>query len=408
MATTVELGVNLAANGIGSYFTLDDATKGTLDNATYKLAGDVYVDITTKVREVSTRRGRSRVLEKFTAGIATVVVDNRDRTFDPTYASSPYFGSIVPRKQIRITRDGFPVFTGLVESWEWDNDLSGDATATVRAIDGFAAISQAVMTAGTAVGTTPGARVNAALNDAGWPSTTRNVSTGGATLDSDVIGNDVNVTSYLGKVEASEQGAFFFDKSNIATFLSRTQTQNPTSGNATFGAASIPFVEYQAASLTDELRNIARVVYTAGSVVGGTATATDATSITNFGEFDYQLDTVLSGNVEAQRVADYIVNQYKDPKYRIDSLTVILEALSASQDNQVLDLELADLVSVQVSLPNVNPVGTALSRTLSIDAIEHRIGIDRHLVTFTMSDATTSFVLDSSTFGVLDSSRLGF
>jgi len=407
MATTVELAVDLAANGIGDFFTLDDATKGALDNATYKLAGDVYVDITSKVREVSTRRGRSRVLEKFTAGIATVVVDNRDRTFDPTYASSPYFGSIVPRKQIRITRDGFPVFTGLVEGWEFDFSLDGDATATVRAVDGFAAISQADMTAGTAVGTTAGARIGAALNDAGWPTTQRSISTGLATLDSDVIAANVNVTAYIGKVEASEQGAFFFDKSNLATFLSRAQVQDPTSGNVAFGT-DVPFVDFQAASLTDEMRNSVSVADAAGKVVAGTATASDATSITNYGQFDYGLDTVLSDNVQAQQIADYLVAQYKDPRFRIDGMTVILESLSASKANSILDLELADIVTVAVSLPNVNAIGTALSRTLSIDEISHSIQVDRHFVSFKCSDAITGFVLDDSEFGQLDNDHLGF
>ena len=56
----------------------------------------------------------------------------------------------------------------------------------------------------------------------------------------------------------------------------------------------------------------------------------------------------------------------------------------------------------------LNAVGTAVSQVLSIDAIEHRIGIDRHFVTFTMSEATTGFVLDSATFGVLNSNQLGF
>lgn len=408
MATKVEISFNLAANGIGDLFTLDDATKGVLNNSTYKLAGDQYVDVTDRVRNITISRGRSRVLEQFTAGIATVILDNRTRLFDPTYAAGPYFGSIVPRKAIRIERDGIPIFYGNVEDWTWDNTLSGDATATVKAVDGFASIAQATMTAGTATGTTPGARIAAALTDAGWSSSQRNLATGQATLDSDVIASGTNVTSYIGKVERSEQGAFFFTAENIATFRSRAQTQDPTSSDVTFSATEIPFVQYQAASLTDELRNSVAVTFTAGTVIAGTATATNQTSITNYGQLDYSLETVLSTNVQAQAVADYLVAQYKDPKYRVDTLTVLLEALSQSQRNQVLTLEVTDIVDVDVALPNVNPVGAALTRVLAVDRIEHAIDPARHYVSLTMSDATTGFVLDDAQFGLLNSSRLGF
>lgn len=408
MPTTVELGFNLAANGIGTYLTLDDPTKGKLNDAAYPLAGDVLVDVTGQTREVTVRRGRSRTLEKFTAGLAQVTLDNRTRLFDPTYTAGPYFGSIVPRKQVSISRDGRAIYTGNVESWSWDYTLSGDATAEVQAVDGFASLAQADMTAGTAPGSTPGARIGTALTYAGWPTAQRNLATGNATLDSDVLAEGTNVLSYIQKVEASEPGAFFMSKDGLATFLSRAQLQDPNSGGVTFGSGGIPFIEYQAASLTDEMKNNVNVTYTAGSVIGGTATASDQTSINSYGQFDYTLDTVLSGGLQAQRLADWLVASYKDPKYRIDSITVLLESLSSAQALQVLDLELGDVVSVAVSLPNINSVGSAVSQILSIDQVEHRIGVDRHFVTFTMSEATTGFVLDDVNFGVLNFDRLGF
>ena len=598
MPTTVELGFDLSLSGAGDFFTLNDATKGALNGSTFRLAGDVLVDVTSKTREVTVRRGRSRTLEKFTAGLAQVVLDNRGRDFDPTYVAqqatrtnlvtnpsfesdasdwssafnatlsrstenaafgsaslkcvpatanvtftmssnlavigstnyifsayllanstftqlqlywrnaanvviadpylsvksivanawsrqswtftspanaafvqvllvgannvtyyydgalletgstllpyfdgsvsdnsirfssrgwtgtanaststitywvpgtgSPYSGSIVPRKQVSISRDGKPIYTGNVEGWSWDYDLSGDATAEVRAVDGFASLAQADMTAGTAPGSTPGARIGTALTYAGWPTAQRNLATGNAVLDADVIAYGVNVLQYIQKVEASEPGAFFMSRDGVATFLSRADLQNPTSGNVTFGSGGVPVVEFAAASLTDEMKNAVSVTFTAGSVVGGTATSSDATSIASYGQFDYTLDTVLSGSLQAQRLADWLVSSYKDPKYQIDSVSVLLDSLTTMQQGQVLDLELGDVVTVAMSLPNINAVGTAVSQLLSIDAIEHQISVDRHFVTFTMSETTTGFVLDSASFGVLNTSQLGF
>ena len=407
MSVKVELAVDLAANGIGDYFTLDDSTKGILGGTVYKLAGDVLVDLTSYVRSVQVRRGRSRVLERFQPGIAEVVLDNRGRDFDPTYAAGPYFGSIVPRKGVRITYSGQPLYEGLVEDWMFDFGLDGDATAVMRCVDGFASISQATVTAGTQATTGSGARVGAVLDDAGWPTLHRVISTGLATLDNDVVTANTNVATYLAKVESSEQGAFFFDKSNMATFLDRAQVQDPTSGGVAFGT-SVPFVSFEAASLIDEMRNSVAVTYTAGTVVAGTATASSSSSITAYGQIDYSLDTLVSTNLQAQAIADFLVNQYSEPRFRVDGLTVIVDALSPTQALSVIDLELADIVTVAVSLPNINSVGSALSRTVAIDEISHSIDIDRHLISFRTSDAITGFVLDSSDFGVLDINQLGF
>ena len=127
----VEIAFDLAANGLGSFFTLDDPVRGKLDNTLYVLGGDVLVDVTSTVRQVSVKRGRNRQLEKFTAGNANIVLDNRNRIYDPLNAASPYFGSIVPRKQVTISDKGQVIYTGQVADWNFDYSLSGDSTAQV-------------------------------------------------------------------------------------------------------------------------------------------------------------------------------------------------------------------------------------------------------------------------------------
>jgi hypothetical protein len=84
----VQVAFDLSANGVGNYFTLNDSTRGVLDGATYVLAGDVLVDLTSRVRSVQVKRGRNRQLGRFTAGAANVTFDNRDRYLDPTYLAT--------------------------------------------------------------------------------------------------------------------------------------------------------------------------------------------------------------------------------------------------------------------------------------------------------------------------------
>jgi hypothetical protein len=62
----------------------------------------VWEDITSFVKSVSVSRGKDELLDGFSAGSASIELDNRDRRFDPLFASSPYVGKIVPRREVRV------------------------------------------------------------------------------------------------------------------------------------------------------------------------------------------------------------------------------------------------------------------------------------------------------------------
>ena len=107
------------------------------------LADIVWTDVTDKVRSVSISRGRSTELDAFTTGSASVVLDNRDRTFDPEYASGPYFGALTPMRPLRISGaeplaiSQTPLFFGFVDGWAQQYVHPSDATTTVTASDAF-------------------------------------------------------------------------------------------------------------------------------------------------------------------------------------------------------------------------------------------------------------------------------
>jgi hypothetical protein len=73
-------------------------------------------------------------------GSANVVLSNRDRRFDPFNATGPYFGNLLPRRQIRIraTSGGttYDVFRGFIAGWppEW-TDAGYDSTVTLSCFD---------------------------------------------------------------------------------------------------------------------------------------------------------------------------------------------------------------------------------------------------------------------------------
>ena len=135
-----------AVASAGRSFILDISTLGTNTDPAVDLTGGtlaegaVFKDISPYVRSFTTDRGRRRSLDRFGAGTATVVLDNRDRRFDPTNFSSEYANSILgitgvtPMRPVIINATwsgtSYPIFRGFIDSWSFDYDQSiSDATA---------------------------------------------------------------------------------------------------------------------------------------------------------------------------------------------------------------------------------------------------------------------------------------
>ena len=229
-STKVEVAFELTV-GDTPYFRLNDPVKGKLNNTNFRLGGPIWIDITNKVASVNVKRGKNRELERYNAGSAGVTLHNEDRTFDPLNTSSPYAGNIIPRRGIRVTTASFPRFTGVIEDWNLDYDVSGKSDATIVAADAFTLLAQQSLTAGTATAQTTGARVEAVLSmpTVGWPLQERNIDTGSAQVGADVFNTSDSALSYLQKVEASEQGQLFMDRQGNVRFVNGAVT--PSTGS---------------------------------------------------------------------------------------------------------------------------------------------------------------------------------
>ena len=138
MSVKVELGFTADGAG-GPFFTLDDPVLGRLDNPQAFLGGgEVFVDVSPYFQTFSLQRGKSRELDRYEAGQASVTFDNRARTFDPTFESSPYFGQIVPKRLVRISVDNIIQFEGSVEDWNLEYESGNtNSRATLQAFDSF-------------------------------------------------------------------------------------------------------------------------------------------------------------------------------------------------------------------------------------------------------------------------------
>lgn len=410
--TRVRIAFDLAAGGVGDFFTLDDPTKGALNNATFKLAGDILEDVTDDVRSVTVRRGRSRELERYQAGAATVVLDNTARKYDPAAgtAITPYGASMRPRKAVSISTAGVPILSGIVDDWDIDYSLDGDHVASVQVTDGFAFLAQQEIEPHTTTAQATGARISAILDRAeiAWPEGRRNIDTGVATLQDDAVGGTanaqpVNALQYLQKVDEAEQGALFIAADGRLTFRDRSSLQVLSETKFADDGTGIPFVNVQASYGSEELRN--RI--TVSRLNGGTATAVGTASVDAYGAIDYEIrDSLLADDTQAQALADLILARYEEPLLRIDGIEVICNALTPAQVAEVLALELGTLVQV-VYTPS--GIGDPIDQFVRLDAIEHAIDPGQHRVRLSFSQGEPpALILNSPLFGLLDTNTLGF
>jgi hypothetical protein len=400
--TTVEIGVFLTT-GDAPYFRLNDPVKGRLDNASYRLAGPIFYDITPNVTSVSVKRGKNRELERYSAGQATVVLNNETRLFDPLNEDSVFYGNIIPRRAIRVRSGGFNQFVGVVEDWNLDYDVSGKSNASITAADGFSLLAQQTLTAGTATPQKTGERVNAVLSQptVAWPLVERDIDTGTNDLGADVF--EGNVLSYLQEVETSEQGQFFINKDGRVRFINGAVTPTSDLSTVLFSdeGDGVPYVGATVSYGTELLFNEVEV-----SSPAGTAVANNVESQTKYGITQTTVNTLLGTFTQTEALAQFWVAKYGEPEYRFQALDVDVDGLTGDDLATVLQLELGDIVQIKFT---PNGVGAPIERYSQISSIAHNVSPGRHTIQFGVGSLQYSFlVLDDEGFGLLDINALAF
>jgi hypothetical protein len=110
-----------------------------------------YVDVTSYVMSATWANGQAKDLDGPQAGVATFVLKNTHRDFEPEYSAGRFAGNILPLRRFRwsITADGVnrPAGTWYATSYQVDYPDRGStfSTVTVTAVDGFALLSLATL-----------------------------------------------------------------------------------------------------------------------------------------------------------------------------------------------------------------------------------------------------------------------
>ena len=403
----VEIGFDLAGNN-GPFFVLDDAERGVLDNTAWTLAGTFFYDVTQYVKDIQISRGKNRDIDSYTAGESVVTMNNYNRYFDPTFAASPFYGNIIPRREVRISTNGIQQYFGTIDDWNLAYSIQGESVVSFVTSDGFYRFNNQTLTAGTGTTQTTGERINAILDDpeVAWPTAFRSIDTGIVTVGEDVIAENTNVLAYLKLVEKTEFGALFIAKNGDLTFKDRTVVQ-PTSDLVLLSDDGTG-IGYSDIRITYGSEQLANEIVVSSVVTESTVTAVDINSQSIYGVLNLTLsDLLMNTDADVEDLAVYLANKYSQPEYRFESVEIILDDLSPTDQAKILNLELNDVVKIKFTPNGISP---AIEQYVEIININHRADLQIHRVTLGLARLDfLYFILDDPTFGTLDTDNaLGY
>ena len=397
-----------STTGFGTPFMLDDAFYGVLDTAGRgTLGGITFVDLTSLVENVSITRGRSRQLDQFNAGTAVIAFDNASQVLNPSNTASPYYPFVLPRCPVQILANGIPIYTGLITDWNLDYDISNQDMMYASCSDQFTVLANQNLNAVATSVQATGARINTVLDLAEINyQGARAIDTGSSTLGAFNIAQDENCLNYLQLINTSEQGYLFMSANGTLTFKGRSSVLNPVAG-ATFNTNGTG-IRYQ--SLVNQFGD--ELLYnfiTTKSDAGALQTTSDANSIALYQAQQYSLTNLLNSTVaEVAGLGNYLLGKYKNPVLRFTGLSTEMSALSATDQNIILGLDMTSIATVVKNFV----VGTPSSetQTLIVSGIAHNITPGSHIVSYTFesTDGNQYLTLNDSIFGTLNNNLLSF
>lgn len=343
-----------------------------------------WVNVTQWVQSFNITRGRQRELNAIQTGTASVLLDNRDRRFDPSNTAGPYYPNVLPTRRIRISGQWNGVstaqFNGFIDGWPQTWDGWSDANVPLTASDAFKVLNFAQLN-NTFVQERSDTRIGDVLTAIGWnvggaqwtlgdaslgvlgsttvlgPTGDRNLGVGTAQIQASVL-SQISALAHMQDVAATENGLLFVGKDGRITFV-------PFSGStpaslATFGELELPYtslvLQYDDNTIFNDI-HITRV--------GGIEqVADDATS-----QADYFLRTLTLTNTlqindsTALAMATYLLGTYKQPFLEVIGMDLDGTVNPTTLWPLILSLEIGNVVTVRRRPPGG---GTMISQISQI------------------------------------------
>jgi hypothetical protein len=354
-----------------------------------------WIDVSDYVQGYSFHRGRSSELDRVEAATGQVLLDNRDRRFDPTYTAGPYYGYLVPTRRVRggVTYNGtrYPLFAGYVEDWQIAYPGPLDSDVEIAWSDGFKVLALADLN--TSFPQEPvSTRIKNVLDLIGWGTgeswtldsptlSILGVSTilgpvgdrliGGS--NSDVQGvtlTNVAALQHLQDVMAVENGLLFMDANGSVAFQGRHRRLLPpyNQSQAIFGddlaGGELPYVSLEPVYNDSQIWNDVRLT----RVGGTTQVAADAVSRgRHFLRTFAQTNLLTTSDVEVADQASWTLIHQKDAHLRFRRIELDGEGNPSALWPQIFGRELGDRITVRRRPPGG---GTLIEQASFVEAID--------------------------------------
>ena len=410
-AVKLELGLDLGQRDPFA-FVLDSPTRGVLDGTEFTLGGERLFDITDRLVTCQVRRGKNEALDRIDAGVVSITVDNSDRRFDPLYVDGPYYGQLVPRRSVIISSNDYPVFVGFIDDFDIQYEPGKQSVVRIDVSDAFSVLTNSALDEFTPDSELSGARINTVLDrpEVDWPADLRDIDAGNSVmLDADVA-EGTGTLEYLQLVANSEFGTLFLAKDGKITYRERNAVPNTPDLVFTDEVVAgvyqgIQFADVNIVYGSENLYN--RVTLENADLIPEQAFAEDADSQALYGpRVLNQSGLLIQDPTQLQFLADFLLARYKEPQYRFQTVTVVLDTLTTVNQDKVLDLEIGDIVLIRFEPSDIPP---AIEQYCRIIGINHDWNPASKNISFALERLDFAiFILDDPVLGELDNDRLAY
>jgi hypothetical protein len=386
---------------------------GILDTNILGDSSALIVDVSNVVDSITTKRGRNPQVDEFQTGTLTLRIVDQNGDFNPQNPSSPYFGNLTPMRKVAISATynniTYSIFSGFITSYTTSTPLNANDVVytTIQAVDALRLAQNAQISTVTdsTAGQLSGTRVNKILDEIVWPETMRDIDAGLTTMQADP-GTARTSLAALQTVTNSEYGAFYVGKNGYFVFQDRNVTTASIAGTPTVFNDNGTDIGYANAvwRLDDTLIfNQANITRTGGSV----QTAINQASIDKYFAHTYnQQNLLMQTDAVALDYARAYVASRAETSVRCDAIELDLYT-----DNYnagiiaALDLDFFDPVTITTNQPG----SSTLTKTLQIFGVAHTVTPNKWRTVFTtLEPVIDGFILNSTQYGVLDTSVLSY
>jgi len=376
-------------------------------------SADIIVDVSNQVDAIDTQRTRNAESDQFQAGALSLRIVDQNGDFNPQNTAGPYYGKLNPMLKVQISAiwntNTYPIFSGFITGYSTTTPkFTGDVVyTTITAVDAFRLLQNAQISTvtGATAGDLSGTRVNQILDQIDWPAPMRDIDAGQTTLQADP-GDARTSLEALQKVELSEYGSLYVNKSGSIVFQDRLFTTASVSGTPTVFNDDGSAISYFNANwiLNDVLvYNSAQITRTGGAM----QSTSNAASIEKYFIHSYnQTNMLMQTDAVALDYARAYIASRAETSIRCEFF--VLDLYTPDYDAGIvaaLDLDFFDPITITTNQPGAS----ALSETLQIFGVSHSITPRSWKTQFqTLEPIIDGFIIGSSQYGIMGTSVLSY